>query len=474
MNPFLKELLPSSLKELLPYGDDDLILSPPLPPIAIDPSRYHTPDGQSGWTFESTGSEYRYFKYNDFNSAVTAYTTCPPVSAIINRKAQTLINGKVWVLNSKNKEAQGIEASKIRKLLKRPNPIQSPKQFEAQMYIYLLCFGFAIILPVKPFGFTDPLDTTSMWNIPASWIDFKATEERFNRTGAETLQEIVINFNGKRIAFKLNELIIVKDYTPSFNTVTFPGSRLLAQAWPINNILGALESSGTIIHNRGPMGILSSDPGKGQYAPLPLTKDQKDILERDFRRYGLKQNQVQVILTNASLKYTAMGSSVRDLMLDEAIQSGTLQLCAGLNFPPFILGLAETTYNNMTEAEKGLYTNATIPDAENIYEQLTNYFNLDNYNLHLDKDFSHIPVLQRDKGAEATARKSLNEALKIEWETGLITLDEWREKLGEDPLPEERGKLYYNEYQDKYGRKQPTQSEIPTNQGTEVGIGQAA
>lgn len=429
-------LLGSAVKELItPDGYEDL----PAYPIMIDPSRYGNPDS-GDWGFAYSNGDYTYFKYTSFTSAVRAYEQCPPVSAIINRKAQAFTNGKTWVMNSKEKEAQGAIANKMRALMKKPNPIQSWKQFEAQMYIYTQAFGFNIILPIKPFGFTENIDASSLWNIPANWIDIRATEEVFTRNGGVTLQEIVVNFNNQRIVLSLKDLIIIKDITPSFKTITFPNSRLLSLEAPISNIIGAYDSRRTLINNRGAIGILTHDPGKGQFMAAGMDPETKKDLHRDFKKsFGLRSHQLQVIVTAASLKWQSMGYSARELMLIEEVQEDTVAICANLNFPPFILGIAQTTYNNMTEAEKDLYNNSIIPDACNIYEQLSDAFNLEAYNLHLDKDYAHLPVLQKDAASQATARKALDDALKLEFDNGLITINDWLIELGKDPLPPDLG-----------------------------------
>jgi hypothetical protein len=100
----LSELIKSipavdSIKELI-LANSEVISTP----IIIDPSRYTTPDNNP-WTFDSISGDFHYFKYSDFNSCVSAYERCPPVAAIINRKTQSFINGKTWVLNSKDKQA---------------------------------------------------------------------------------------------------------------------------------------------------------------------------------------------------------------------------------------------------------------------------------------------------------------------------------------------------------------------------------
>lgn len=84
-----------------------------------------------------------------------------------------------------------------------------------------------------------------------------------------------------------------------------------------------------------------------------------------------------------------------------------------------------------------------MPDAESIYEQWEQFFGVQDLNLKLQKDYSHITVLQEDKKLEAEARKIRNEALKIEFESDLITMNRWLELNNEDPRPD--GDRYYSD-----------------------------
>lgn len=401
-------------------------------PVLIEPNTFR--GNNMPMLFEQDGNGYNYFRYENYSSSVLAYEKCPPVSAIINRKAQAYINGKTWILNSKGKEATGPEANKLKKLLMSPNPLQSWKQFEAQGKVFFDLFGFNIVLPIKPIGFPSNIDATSLWNIPASWIDIQATQEMFTKAGGIGLSQIAFNFNGSRSVINVSDLIIIRDFTPSFSTITFPGSKLHALSLPINNIIGALESRNVMINFRGALGILSSDAGTGMYAPIAMTPQEKDDLQRDFKRYGLRSKQLQVIMTTAALKWQQMGYPTKDLLLMEEVQESTKSLCDGLNFPPHLLGLIDPTFNNQESADKGLYQNCIIPDANNIYDQWSTAFGLYDLNLRLDKDFSHLPVLQDDKVALGEARWRLNQAYAIEWEKGLVTKNQWRVANGEDPV----------------------------------------
>lgn len=427
------------------------------------------------WFFETNGNSFFYFKYAGHQSSLNAYELCPPVNAIVNRKAQAYVNGKTWVLNSRGKEATGAVADKLRTLLEKPNPLQGWEEFEAQGYIYQQLFGYNILLPIKPVGFKENIDATALWNIPPSMVDIEETNKLFYQSDTKgIIKQIVLNYKGTRTTIRVEDIYIMKDFTPRFDTMVFPQSRICALEYPINNIIGAYESRNVLINNRGPGGIFSQDPGSGNFGAMPITEDEKEKLQEDFRRYGLKRPQWQFILTTASIKFQSTGISTKDLMLFEEIESDTMAICDSYNYPYQLMSSASgTTFSNLKEGKQLLYTDAIIPEAIALYRQWNQIFDTGKYNLTLDKDFSHIPVLQEDQLQAANARRARNEALLIEWKNDLITRNRWLELNGEDPLTTD-GDLYYSEFKKKYGETQNNENnQQPAAESGEEEGGQA-
>jgi hypothetical protein len=410
----------------------------------LSPDTYRGGNNNGFWFFGNNGVDY-HFSYAGHNSSLTAYRDCPPVSAIINRKAQAYINGKTWILNSKGKEATTEQAKKIRALMKRPNALQSWKQFEAQGYIYQQLFGYNIILPIKPFGFKENIDASALWNIPPYMVDIEETNKLFYQSDTRgIIKQIVLNYKGTRTIISAEDVYIMKDFTPSFDSLIIPESRICALKLPINNIIGAYESRNVLINYRGALGILTHEPGNGQYVTTPLTPEDKEGLQNDFRSYGLKNKQWKFIITSAALKWQQMGVSTKDLMLFEEIEDDIMRLCDGFNFPYELMSSGKgVTFSNRKEAEKVLYQDGIMPEAESMYEQWGQFWNAEDYNLNIEKDFTNVPALQQDELYKSQARKARNEALLIEFQNDLITLNRWLELNGEDTRPD--GDVYYSE-----------------------------
>jgi hypothetical protein len=411
-------------------------------------------EGRNGfWFFDAGGrGQDIHFDYTGNDSSLTAYRKCPPVTAIINRKAQAYINGKTWILNTqgkaRDKVATGEVAQKVRALLNKPNPLQSQKQFEAQQYIYQQMRGFCIMLPIKPTGFGN-IEAKRLWNLPPWMCEIRERRDVSIvdiNSPKDLIESIHFVFGNTRTNLPLDDIYIFKDFTPSIDSLIIPDSRIRSLAQPINNIIGAYESRNVLINSRGPMYVISSNESD-ESGNIPISPVEKEELLAEFKsRYGLTRKQSLAIITNTNIKVDSVGFPTKDLMLFEEIEDDIMRICDSYTYPYQLLASSKnTTFANVNDAKKLLYQDATIPESESMYEQWNHFFDLEKYFLTLNKDYSHVPALQEDKVQEADARLKRNQALLIEFQNNQLTLNEWREKNGEDPVTGDFGTLYYFE-----------------------------
>lgn len=428
--------------------------------------------------FDNSTSDYS-FSYSGVNDAIKAYAKCPPVTSIVNKKAQALVNGKTWILNTqgkaKGKEATGTEANKVRNLFNQPNPLQSGKQFEAQNYIYQQLCGYAVVLAIKPFGFTNMVDTVSLWNLPPQLLEIN--EKRFKPLAINKITDIISSvylvYEDERTELNVDDLIILRDFVPSFGSPVIPSSRIKSVAMPINNVIGAYESRNVLINNRGPQYVISSNKSD-ESGNIALSPHEKEQIQNDFMRYGIRRGQWKQIITNQNINVATIGSNTKDLMLFEEIEGSTMAICDAFGYPYRLMAAEKSaSYNDVSEFKKMLYQDTIIPEGESNYEQYDAAFNLSQYNLNISKDYSHIPALQANAVEMANARKARNEALEKEYRYDGITLNRWRELNDEDPIT--GGDVYFSEWlaagnTDPYARNAgsaaPAQDGQPLNNTT--------
>lgn len=414
-------------------------------PMPVNPSSYR--GGIGKWFFNANGlGRDIYFTYTDLQSSLTAYDKCAPLNAIVTKKAKALINGKTWVLDKKGKEVKSEPAERIRSIMANPNPLQSWADFEMQQKVYEELFGYSIILAMTPVGF-DNTYAKSIWLLPPQYVDI---EERTDvrlfdiKDKRDLIRQIRFSTpDGHTSIIDSSVITIQSTITPSVNSLLLPQNPVRPLTIQINNIIGAYESRGTLISYRGALGAISPDNVKDAGGPLPLTATEKSEIQEDFLKYGLLSSQLKFIISSAAIKWTQIGIPTRDLMLFEEIEDDIQRICDSKDFPYELLSSTKgVTFSNKNEANKSLYQNTTIPEGGLKSGQWMKFFNCEYYGLKIEKDFSHLPVLQEDKQKSATARYQLGAALDREFKNNWITLNRVLEILEEDPIGEEGNKYY--------------------------------
>jgi hypothetical protein len=417
----------------------------------IVPSQFRNNPGNPNWFFGPNGIDYR-FIFDGATSASKAYLQCPPLAAIINRKAQAYINGKTVILNSQGKPASGDHAGRIMKLLRKPNLLQSWRQFEAQHYTYCQLFGFCITLPIYPAGFEalgDPSQASSLWNIPPYMIAVEETNKLWFQAKdmSDIVKRIVIKYKDVHFELQIDDVFIFKDFAPNFDSQVFPTSRIRPLAMPINNIIASLESRNELINYAGSQGILT--PESDTMGAIPLKESEKDQLQADFKRqYGIKKGQSRYIISPAAMKWQPMGKATRDLMLFEEIADDIMRLCDGFSYPsPLLNSEKGPSVSNTREFKAQVYQDGVMPESLDMYEQWESFFHLEETNLNLTKNYDHIPVLKSDQVDDGKAQLSRNQALLIAYQNDVITLNDWREKMGYDKTPD--GDVFFSQSNQK-------------------------
>ena len=377
-----------------------------------------------------------------------AYQYCPPVSAIVNRKSEAFINGVTTIVNrsgkGKGKEVNSEAADKIRNLMARPNPLQSWAQFEAQYYAYYQIYEYCIILPIKPVGYNDPIDTTRLWIIPPMMVDIEESQKIWYIDDGKTIiKKITLSLGGEKTELNWDDLIILKGFSPSLSSLIIPESRFLPLRIPIETVIKGYRSMSNGFDNT-PLGIVGNDT-KDSMSFIPLSPLEKENLQNELNRFGLGNGQKKFILSNANLTWQPINYPIDTLKLPEHTKMAVTAICDGLGYPYELMSNENgVTFSNKRDAMKMLYQDFIIPVSKSIYEQWNQYFKTEDLNLLIENDYSQLEVLQKDALSKANARKAANEAYLIEFENDLMTVNRWLELNNEDTR--EDGNVYYSEW----------------------------
>ena len=400
----------------------------------------------AGNVFSLTGGGEYFFELKNEAHYLGAYQNCPPLKAVIGKRAKAFNTAKLEILDaSTGNYSTSTAAKSLMERLDRPNILQTETQFFTQQNIYIDIFGYCPVLVMRPVGFKDEI--TAIWNIPPWLFDIKYTGKYVNQLSIKDIYaQYFMYWGDKKETLNFDDLFFVFDDgigTETDTNLTIPDSRLLGLEYPVSNIVAAYKSRNTLITKRGAVGILSNDSKDAAGLTPILTKD-KEGLQSDFKKYGIVGQPYQIIITDAALKWQQMGFATKDLLLFEEIEDDIFRICDSYGYPAELISSAKgTTYANKKEAKIDFYVDTVIPEAKSRLEQFARALLPEKSGLLLQWDFSDVEILQDDTKTKAEARKALNEALEMEYRAGLITKNDWLEALGRDRRPDREFDEYY-------------------------------
>lgn len=216
-------------------------------------------------------------------------------------------------------------------------------------------------------------------------------------------------------------------------------SRLMAVLKAISNLIAVYEARNVIYVKRGGLGWLVSN-AHDEMGSRALTPDEKkEILNQANEMYGLERGKYPYGISDAPLSFIRTNLSISDLQpFDETLADAVI--IAGIyGIPPVLIPRKDqSTYSNQANAEKAVYSSVIIPLVQRFCQEFTHFLGLDQDGLYLDADFSDVDCLQTGKKEEQDVHRSITDRCKVEFESGLIALNDWRAQQGyervENPL----------------------------------------
>jgi hypothetical protein len=101
-----------------------------------------------------------------------AYVFCSPLGAVIDRCAEADINGEIQLLKNNGTDdfSNAQPARRMKKLLKKPNPLQTWEEFRGQQVVFKKVFGYVPVFSMIPSGFDDATFASYLWNLNPYYV----------------------------------------------------------------------------------------------------------------------------------------------------------------------------------------------------------------------------------------------------------------------------------------------------------------
>ena len=365
----------------------------------------------------------------DTNNLGSIYETIPEVRLVIDNKATLFSN---MVIKCVDADGEEVEHQAL-ELLTNPNPLQTQNEFLSQYMVNKSIYGNSFFNKLKATSTSFP---STMYVLPSEFISIVPTGKMFQQSFIEDIiKSYDLEIQGQTDSYPPEEILHKNDIATDDYLAS--ESRLLPLKMPISNIEGAYKSRNILINEKGAIGILSNN-NKDSDGGLPLNPEEKEQIQQDYQsKYGIGGGQNRVIISNASLNWQPMASGIKDLMLFEEIQEDFNRIvdAYGLNMNIFS-NTKGSTFENQKQGLKSTYQNTIIPEANDLMQGLTTFLGLDLEGLELIADYSHLAVLQDDELKREQSEMFKVNRLKTLYDTNVITINDIREEIGEEPLPE--------------------------------------
>lgn len=384
-----------------------------------------------------------------------AYIYCAPLASVIDRLGEADSNGKLSIVKDDkfNQVSQSAYAKRMMKLLSRPNPMQTWKQFRAQQVVYKKINGWCPVWVMMPSGMSakdDPSFAQSVWNLPPWLCTIQKGPKVIGGTSViDMWQTLHINIFGQDITLTPDNFFTVDDgmVADEWNNYLTPISKIAGLDWAVSNVMAAMEADNVLLRKKGPLGFISHDAAatKDSVAGyIPMGTKEKQEIQENLNNYGMSWDQFQYVISRTAVKWNPISFSLKDLMTKETVKQGIETICDRFNYPfPLLANEKGTTFSNQSGAERGLYQNNVILNNDGDMEEYNFFFKMRENGILFQTDFNHLPIMQEDANREGLALQGKTDAYITQYQNDVLTLNQLRMALGQEEMPD--GNIYYSQ-----------------------------
>ncbi len=312
----------------------------------------------------------------------------------------------------------------VAKLINRPNPKESGKELRRIIVMHRLISGNAYLHSV----------------------DVVAGKKRVAELTALRPDRVKIKVNSSGVPVAYEHSLNSKTETFPIDPITMVSDVLhTKEPNPLDDLYGlspiGAASMGISQHNESsiwnlsllsnaakPSGVMTlKSPGPGAAPPdiHALTKLTEDFNEK----FSGKKNAGKIPFLTFDMVWQSLGMSPTDMDWINGKNSTARDIALALGYPPYLLGMAEgSTFANVREAKLSLYQETVVPLAQSIDEAISNWLSLkSNEEIEIKPDLDAVEAL-------APQREPMLEQSRMDFESGIITLNEARAMRNYDPI----------------------------------------
>lgn len=380
---------------------------------------------------------------------ITLFNTVPEVAWPVNYIASRAAGAK-YVLKKFKDDTVVWNNDTINRLLVKPNAFESWYRTLWKHFAYKLVTGNSFIKAAMSNAFVGA-KTLYKWcdryvTLEEPYVTIEYKRQMGDIYGVSDVEDVVQCYYhdyGLSVHRPIAPQCVFHDVDDTFGFYNGDPlkakSRLMAVLKAISNLIAVYEARNVIYVKQGGLGWLVSEMSDDMGSRALTKEEKKQVLEEADKMYGFGEGKYPYGISDVKMSFIRTNLSITDLQpFDETLADAVI--IAGIyGIPPVLIPRKDqSTYANQANAEKAVYSSVIIPLVQRFCQEFTHFLGLDQDGLYIDADFSDVDCLQTGKKEEQEVNRLISDRCKIEFESALITLNDWRAQQGyervEDPL----------------------------------------
>lgn len=392
----------------------------------------------------------KYFSaLKDEGSMLTMFQTIPEVFAPVDLIADSVASAK-WQLRKLKRGAPSDEIVENyvpwNKFVDKPNWLETLYDLIYKAVVYELCCGNRYHLPYIPSTLPRRFENIVSYHLlEPQFVNIypKSAKPKFYMatSAADVIDRYEYNNHSEVNTFTpeqvTHEAYINFSNGNKWTADTYKGfGPLQSCEYPMAGLMHVYEALDVIYVNRGSMGFVVTEQSDadGRHALTPAEK--KELLKEFHETHGLTKDKSVIGISRFPLSWVKITPDIKSMMPMEIMDKYADAILDALRLPRELKARAKgATFENQREALARAYRAVFIPKAESLAQVLTKILGLDKEGYYIHAGFDHVEVLQENQKEKAENDSILNATCKEQFYNGIITLNQWRVKLGEEETP---------------------------------------
>ena len=407
----------------------------------------------------------RYFELNVLpyfcgENYLQLFDTVPEVFFPINFIASRIAGATFEVKRVKD-DSIVFYKKEINKFLDRPNCVMKFRDLVYQHFVYKLATGNAFLRAAMGDGLNADRRwrwCDNFWELPADHIEVIPNRDMSQLFGIAKLEELIKSYRLNMGNWAYKDIAPVeiwhdRDGQPSFyadSDFMMSKSRLQSQQKSISNLIAVYQARNLIYVKQGGLGFIVSKKTDATGSVALTEKEKKAIIEQHQGKYGVVGDKLPYGISDVPIDFVRTNLSISELQpFDETLQDA-ITIAGAYGIPSVLVPRKDqSTFSNQATAEKAVYSSQIIPMTKRFCQDLTSFLGLEEDGFYIDCCFKDVDCLQDGLKDAEDVKKLVNERCKMQFLSGLITINDWRaqiceEKLVSEEYPEVFDKVMFN------------------------------